>query len=130
MDAAKQNLEWITREYLLQDAEYTIVLGDVREMAPKIQGGIDCIATEPDLGPALRELPTEQYAQEIVADLTPLFEGFLRESYQVLREGGRLAVVTPYIRVRLGKACSHADSENSGKPRIHNNQAIFGNDVC
>ena len=59
VDAAKRNLDWISREYELRDADFTVVQGDVREMAPKIHGEIDCIATEPDLGPALRELPTE-----------------------------------------------------------------------
>ncbi len=103
VDAAKRNLDWIAYEYSLQDAQFTVVQGDVRDMPPKIHRGIDCIATEPDLGPALRELPTVEYAQEIIDHLNPLFEGFLSESFQVLREGGRLAVVTPYIKVRLGK---------------------------
>jgi tRNA G10 N-methylase Trm11 len=103
VEAAKQNLDWIVDEYDLRDANYSVVQGDVRDMTRKIGGEIDCIATEPDLGPALRELPTVEYAQEIVNDLTPLFESFLSESHQVFRDGGRLAVVTPYIRVRLGK---------------------------
>jgi len=72
VNAAKRNLDWIAREYSLEDADYTVVQGDVREMAPKIHGNIDCIATEPDLGPALRELPTEEYAQEIITHLMPL----------------------------------------------------------
>jgi len=103
VDAAKRNLDWIAREYEIPDAAFTVVQGDVREMVPKIHGGIDCIATEPDLGPALRELPTAEYAQEIISHLNPLFEDFLSEAHQVLREGGRLAVVTPYIKVRVGK---------------------------
>ena len=33
----------------------------------------------------------------------PLFEDFLSEAHQVLREGSHLALVTPYIKVRVGK---------------------------
>ena len=103
VEAAKRNLDWIRQEYSLRDADYTVLQGDARDMMRKIHGGIDCIATEPDLGPALREVPTAPYAQKIVDDLKPLFEDFLSESHQVLRERGYLAVVTPYIRVRSGK---------------------------
>ncbi len=103
VDAAKRNLDWIRHEYSLRDADFTVLQGDVRDMARRLRGSIDCIATEPDLGPALREVPTEPYARRIVDGLKPLFEEFLSESYQVLREGGYLAVVTPYVRVRSGK---------------------------
>jgi tRNA G10 N-methylase Trm11 len=103
VDAAKRNLDWIRREYSLGKADYTVLQGDARDMVRKIHGEVDCIATEPDLGPALREVPTESYARQIARSISPLFEDFVHESYQVLREGGYLAVVSPYIRVRSGK---------------------------
>jgi len=102
VDSAKRNLDWVSHEYSLADASYVVLQGDVRKISSKIGNDVDCIATEPDLGPALRELPTTHYAQEIIQNLRPLFEDFLDESYEIMRSGGYLAVVTPFIRTRSG----------------------------
>jgi tRNA G10 N-methylase Trm11 len=64
---------------------------------------VDCIATEPDLGPALRQVPTVPYATKIVAKLEPLYYSFLKEAYRILKKGGRLVLVAPYMRVRSGR---------------------------
>jgi len=103
VDSAKRNLEWTAREYSLADADYTVVQGDVRKLASRIGGEIGCIATEPDLGPALREIPTVPYALKIIENLTPLFDDFLSESYEIMISGGYLAVVTPFIKTRSNK---------------------------
>ena len=103
VDASRRNLDWLIREYTLEDADYVVLQGDARNLRQKIRDEIDCIATEPDLGPALREVPTAPYAEKILEDLTPLFNDFLLEAYSVLRENGFLVLVTPYIKTRSGK---------------------------
>lgn len=103
VEAARRNLTWIEHEYGLQDADFTVIQGDARNLTQKIRDEVDCIATEPDLGPALREVPTGPYAQEIIENLTPLFNDFVTDSCGVLRNDGFLVVVTPYIRTRTGK---------------------------
>ena len=103
IQAAKRNLQWIAREYALdEDADYTVIQGDARTLSSKIRDEVDCIATEPDLGPALREIPTTPYAEKILEKLTPLFGDFLNESYDVLRLNGYLVLVTPFIKTRSG----------------------------
>jgi tRNA G10 N-methylase Trm11 len=101
-DSAKRNLDWLSEEYELRGARYSVIQGDARNLRQKIYDEIDCIATEPDLGPALREVSTTPYAEKIVENLLPLFQAFLNESYVAMREGGRLALVTPYVRTRSG----------------------------
>lgn len=101
--AARENLEWLKREYALKEAEYTILQGDARRLTDKIAQEVDCIATEPDLGPALRHVPTTPYATKIIDKLEPLYYSFLEEAYRILKKDGRLVLVTPYIRVRSGK---------------------------
>ncbi len=103
VEAARRNLEWISEEYLLRDSDFAVLVGDARELRMKIPDEVDCIATEPDLGPALREIATKSYAQRVIEDLIPLFDGFLDAAYEVIRDGGYLALVTPYIRTRAGK---------------------------
>ncbi len=103
VEAARRNLEWISEEYSLRSPDFAVLPGDARNLRIKSPDEVDCIATEPDLGPALREIATTQYAQRILEDLTPLFDSFLYAAYEVLKEGGYLALVTPYIRTREGK---------------------------
>ena len=89
----------------LQDPDFRVVQGDVSKLAQKIgQETVDCIATEPDLGPALRQVPTGPYALKIIQKLEPLYFGFVGEAYRVLKAGGRLVLVTPYIVTRSRQA--------------------------
>ena len=103
VDASRRNLDWLTREYSVDDADYVVLQSDARNLRDKIRDEIDCIATEPDLGPALREVPTTPCGEKILENLTPLFNDFLLEAYAVLRENGFLVLVTPYIKTRSGK---------------------------
>jgi len=103
--AATENLEWLTREYSLENADFRVVQGDVSKLTQKIgQEMVDCIVTEPDLGPALRQVPTGPYALKIIEKLEPLFFSFVEKAYQVLKAGGRLVLVTPFIVTRSGQA--------------------------
>jgi tRNA G10 N-methylase Trm11 len=103
--AANENLQWIKCEYSLGDAEFRVVQGDVTKLAEKVGlETVDCIVTEPDLGPALRQVPTGPYAQKIIAKLEPLFFILIDQAYKVLKKDGRLVVVTPYIVTRSGQS--------------------------
>jgi tRNA G10 N-methylase Trm11 len=101
--AAVENLEWLKREYELTEAEFRVLQGDALRLSQKIgQEAVDCVATEPDLGPALRHVPTTPYAVKIIEKLEPLYFGFVEEAFKVLRKNGKLVFVTPYIQTRSG----------------------------
>ncbi len=105
--AANENLKWLKKEYKLEDADFRVVQGDIGRLAQKTgQETIDCIVTEPDLGPALRQIPTGPYAIKIIQKLEPLFFDFVEQAHQVLKKCGQLVVVTPYIVTRSGKTVS------------------------
>jgi tRNA G10 N-methylase Trm11 len=104
VEAAVRNLDWLKDEYALGNAEYRVLQGDVHRLSQKIGWEqVDCVATEPDLGPALRQMPTISYAVRIAEKLEPLYYGLLEEAYKVLKSGGRLVVVSPWIKTRSGK---------------------------
>jgi tRNA G10 N-methylase Trm11 len=103
--AAEENLEWLADEYSISGADFRVVQGDVELLAAKVGvDSVDCVVSEPDLGPALRETPTGPYAQKIIEKLEPLFLGFIEEAYRVLKPDGRLVVATPFIRTRSREA--------------------------
>ena len=99
--ASQMNLDWIKKEYNLRKTKYKVLQGDARNLTNYVdKETIDCIVTEPDLGPALRHFPTEFYARRIIEKLKPLYFDFLEGSYKSLKDGGRLVFVTPYIKTR------------------------------
>lgn len=103
--AATENLDWLVREYELKDADFRVLQGDVNRLVEKIgQETMDCIVCEPDLGPALRQVPTGPYAEKIIQKLEPLYFGFFEQAFGALKPGGRLVLVTPYIKTRSGQA--------------------------
>lgn len=121
--AAEENLEWVVREYALGAADFRVVQGEVGRLAEKVGlEAVDCIVSEPDLGPALRQVPTGPYAQKIITKLEPLYTGFVEQAYRVLRSGGRLVLVTPYMKTRSGQAVTMPIgdvAERVGFKRVH-----------
>ena len=113
--AAGENLEWLKKEYALKEAEYTVLPGDARRLKDKIEQEVDCIVTEPDLGPALRHMATTPYATKIIGKLEPLYYGFLEEAYKLLKRDGRLVLVAPYIKTRSGKPVTMPIGEKAVK---------------
>jgi len=117
---ARENLEWLTREYELKDVDFILLQGDARKLSSRIRD-VDCIATEPDLGPALRDVPTNAYADKIVAKLEPLYFGFLEDAFRSLKAGGRLVFVSPSFQTRSGKPVATrfgAKAEEIGFKRV------------
>jgi len=103
VEATTRNLKWLKDEYALENAEYRVLKGDVHRLSQKIGWEqVDCVTTEPDLGPALRQVPTTSYALRVTEKLEPLYYGLLEEANKVLKSGGLLVLVSPYIKTRSG----------------------------
>jgi tRNA G10 N-methylase Trm11 len=110
--ATSENLEWLVREYGLEGSDFRVLQGDVSKLVEKIgQEAVDCIVCEPDLGPALRQVPTGPYAEKIIEKLEPLYFGFLEQAYRALKPSGRLVLVTPYIKTRSGQSVTMSIGE-------------------
>ena len=87
---------------MIKDADFTILQGDARKLSSRVRD-IDCIVTEPDLGPALRDVPTDAYAAKIVAKLEPLYSGFFENAFNSLKNDSKIVVVIPYFQTRSGR---------------------------
>lgn len=121
--AAEENLEWLSAEYELENADFRVIQGEVDRLAEKVGGeSVDCIVSEPDLGPALREIPTGPYAKKIIEKLEPLFSDYIEEAATTLKPGGRLVLVTPYIKTRSNETVTmpiEDKLEGTGLRRIY-----------
>jgi tRNA G10 N-methylase Trm11 len=116
VESARRNMEWLKGEYSLEHAEYRVLQGDVHKLSQKIgREQADCVATEPDLGPALRQVPTTSYALRIAEKLEPLYYSLMEEAYKVLKKKGRLVLVSPYIKTRSGKPVTMRIEEKAGE---------------
>lgn len=103
VNASRTNLQWLTNEYGLKEAKYTILSGDSRNLTDKVnRETIDCIVTEPNLGPPLRHFPTDSYARRMAGKLKLLYHSFLKGAHEALRAEGTLVFVTPYVKTRSG----------------------------
>lgn len=120
--STERNLEWLSKEYELTNPEYRVIQGDIKDLSKKIgYSEIDCVATEPDLGPALRQVPTLPYAKKIIMKLDKLYFMFLNETYKVLRKDCRCVFVTPYLKTRSGHIVTmniEEKAENIGFKRV------------
>jgi tRNA G10 N-methylase Trm11 len=99
--ASEKNLEWIKSEYKLKRGVSKVLVGDSRRL-PSYLGkeSVDCIVTEPDLGPPLRHVPTEGHANVLVRSLMPMYAGFMESAYETMKRNSSLVFVTPYFRTR------------------------------
>lgn len=109
IEAAKENLKWLSREYKLNlgNLDEKIIVGDARKLNEHFENNsIDAIATEPYLGPPLKSKPSENEAFRIFEGLEDIYEKSLRSMYFVLKTKRRIAMVSPCIRIKKNKSVS------------------------
>jgi tRNA G10 N-methylase Trm11 len=127
--AANENLGWIVQEYELNNSDFRVIQGDINRLAEKVGlETIDCIVSEPDLGPALKQFPTEPYVLKIIEKLEPLFNDFIEQAYRVLKPNSRLVLATPFIKTRSGQTIIMPIDEllrNVGFKRVY----VFSNEL-
>jgi tRNA G10 N-methylase Trm11 len=114
--ASERNLEWLSKNYEIEKPEFRVIKGNIQELSKKIgHKKVDCVATEPDLGPALRQVPTRAYAEKIIKKLDRLYYFFLKETYKVLKKNCRCVFVTPYLKTRSGSMVTMNIDEKAKK---------------
>ena len=95
-----KNLKWLSEEFNLEigDISERIFTADARQLSKDIHVKMDGIATEPILLPPLKRFPSEEEAEDMLQIAGKIYEASLPEMSNVLKKGGKLVLVTPYIR--------------------------------
>jgi len=113
---SRNNLDWLKVKYHLDIAAVKILQLDATQLSKKIATeSVDCIVTEPYLGPALLNPKSEIPAlpagrrnqkqiqnhkfkiQNTLSELSTLYLQAFGEFYKVLKNGGKIVIVFPII---------------------------------
>ena len=97
-----RNLNWMV-EVLEEESDLFLTKAiqkiEVRDLSTKFKDNFfDGICTEPELGPFFLKKPYYIQAKELLdTKLEPLYNDFFRESYKILKDEGRICVISPII---------------------------------
>lgn len=109
VDATQVNVKWLynNAEGLPDASKNQFFLHDARRLTERIKPlSIDCIATEPYLGPPLKKPANPIEAASILKSLRPLYIETLAELRSVLRPGGKIVVIIPRFASQQGRGYS------------------------
>jgi len=100
---AETNLNWIKQKYDLQ-VDFKLIQGDATKLSHYLEKeSIDCIATEPYLGPPLKSKPKKHEAEKMLEELEKLYIKFLTEATKVLKPKGKMSLVLPNFFTNEGE---------------------------
>ena len=101
--SSKQNTSWLKEQRRVNETA-SVFLGDAKTISKEIRGkNIDCVATEPDLGPYWRGKPNANEAKQAIQKLEVLYGAFFRELKILMARGKRVCIIFPEIPSRDGK---------------------------
>jgi tRNA G10 N-methylase Trm11 len=93
---SKENLSWLRQNFKI-NKKFTLQRGDVRNLS-KYFKQVECIVTEPYLGPYLKTYPPRRKAIGIIDEVSKLYSLFLREASKIVKH--RLIILTPIIKTK------------------------------
>ena len=91
---AKENLEWLKKNFDFK-GKYLLFKDDVRNISKHLES-VECIVSEPDLGPYWTKYPSKEEAKKALDLLKITYENFLREASRIVRK--RIVFLTPIIK--------------------------------
>ncbi len=97
---AQTNLAWLASTPNLQPTTYNLIQADATHFHEHVEA-LDCIATEPYMGPLLDERNPTSLAKikNIAKGLDKLYRGAFKSFSQVLPAGGRIVISLPSFHV-------------------------------
>ncbi len=98
---AKENLEWLKKNYKLQMTNYKLIEVDAQEISKKLPlQSVDAIVTEPFLGPPLLGSEPPEKIQQIIEELSKLYLNAFLEFKKILKPNGKIVILFPLFQVR------------------------------
>ena len=99
IEKASKNLAWLRKKYNIK-ANFKILRADSKKI---ILNKIDAIATEPELGILLKEMPEKEKAEKIQREFETLIISVFNNLKKYLKQDGKIAFTSPYIKTNKGR---------------------------
>lgn len=100
---AKENLEWLIKNYELRIMNYKLLQLDVRRLSKRLSPcSVDAIITEPYLGPLLSGDEPQEKIEQIIKELSDLYLAAFREFKKILKPNGRIVILFPVFHTASG----------------------------
>jgi tRNA G10 N-methylase Trm11 len=96
VQGARSNMKWLSKD-LGEKLDFDIFIGDSRKLSSHIKKQVDAVAFEPVLGPIYKKPPLRDEAEKTIKKLTILYNQVLKETFEILRPDGRVAMTIPVI---------------------------------
>jgi len=95
----RANLKWAVRKY----GKKTTIIAKKAEIRDLPFEGIQSCATEPDLGPALKNRPFKSDAKQILMVVKKHYDFLFRKFYYAAQKDARIVVIFPCFNAKTGK---------------------------
>lgn len=93
---ARENLEWLKKNYQLPVANYQLLEADARGISEKLPlRSVDAVVTEPYLGPLLQGNETPEKIQKIIKELSELYLAAFGEFKKITKPSGKIVILFP-----------------------------------
>ncbi|MEK6903868.1 MAG: hypothetical protein AABW64_04450 [Nanoarchaeota archaeon] len=97
---ARKNLSWLEKQYPAAKGEWQITHADATKLSQTIQA-VECVVTEPYLGPFFKRPPAYAEAQKITSQLEILYLKTLQELRKIVT--GKIVILFPAFLTRERK---------------------------
>ncbi len=91
-----------TIKYYGKNVSYDVKQGDARKIE-LADNSVDAVATEPYLGETLKQRPKQDFANNLINQLRPVYIGCLQEVHRILKPGKYCAIIAPLISTGRGQ---------------------------
>ncbi len=99
----KENLEWLSKKYILKYPDYKIFQSDMKNITRKIKpNSIDAIVTESTLGPIYKKVPNKAEIGHNYNRFIKMYTGFFQIAKLILRKNKRIIITIPAYKTKNG----------------------------
>ncbi len=101
IEKCKENLEWLSKKYILTYPDYKVFQAGFGEAIRKLKpGSVDAIVTESTLGPVYKKTPSNQEIKDNYATLNKLYTRFLPSARALLQKSSRIVITLPAYQLK------------------------------
>lgn len=116
IDNCKNNLDWISKKYILTYPDFKIFQSDSAHAYKKISSNsIDAIITETTLGPIYNKAPNGQQMRQNFKEIEKLYLRFFQNSKIILRNKAKIVFTVPAYQIKPDKYALAPFIDNIGK---------------